>query len=138
MKIKIITGFRDDQHYTIDAEEAHKAYHLFLNPEKRGVFNNGVALVGKNIQGIEPDYHATMGWNISHKLDSDDWNELRSKGIDRQLQNILSTAKQLAYLAETEPRLMILPMSEAQKMLPEQSKEINKLTGAVVDKFRLQ
>ena len=42
LKIKIITGFRKDQYYTIDAEEAHKAYYLFLNPEERGVFNNGV------------------------------------------------------------------------------------------------
>jgi hypothetical protein len=138
MKVKIITGFRDDQHYSIDAEEAHKAYYLFLNPEKRGVFNNGVALVGKNIQGIEPDYHATMGWNYSHKLDSDDWNELRDKGVDRKLQNLLATAKQLAYLGESEPGLMSLPMSEAQKMLPAQSVEMNKLTISVVDKFRLK
>ena len=72
LKIKIITGFRKDQYYTIDAEEAHKAYYLFLNPEERGVFNNGVAMIGKNVQGIEPDYHATMGWNSTHTLDSDD------------------------------------------------------------------
>jgi len=88
MKIKLITGFRRDQYYTIDAEEAHKAYHLFLNPEQRGVFDNGVALKGENIQGIEPDYNSTMGWNADHVLEAEDWNEIKSKGVDRLLREV--------------------------------------------------
>lgn len=115
MKIKIKTGFRTDQHYTIDAEEAHKAYWLFLNPNERGVFNNGVALRGQDIQSIEPDYNATMGWNPTHILDSNDWNELREKGIDRKLRDILTSAKQVAQIEA--PEKMNLLLSEIQKKL---------------------
>src|SRR5215213_626053 len=114
LKIKVITGFRKEQHYTIDADEAHKAYYLFLNPDKRGVFKNGVALIGQDIRGIEPDYHATMGWNPTHQLDSDDWNELRGKGIDSALKKVVSAAKDAAQLLP--PEKMNLPLSA---LLPE-------------------
>lgn len=115
MKIKIITGFREQQYYTIDAEEAHKAYYLFLHPEERGVFSNGVALIGKNIQGIEPDYHATMGWNPTHKLDDDDFNELKEKGIDVKMRDTLYEAKQIAQL--NQPQVMNKKLTEVRKLL---------------------
>lgn len=108
--IKIITGFRSDQFCTINADEAHKAYFLFSNPEARTVFANGVALVGRNIQGIEPDYNATMGWNPTHKLGGDDMNELREKRIDSQLRDVLFTAKETAKLAQEKPELLNSPM----------------------------
>lgn len=110
LKVKVITGFRENQYYTIDAEEAHKAYYLFLNPEERGVFSNGVALIGKNIQGIEPDYNATMGWNSAHRLDGDDHNEIRRAGVDRKLRDTLTHAKTIAVEA---PDKVSLPLSEA-------------------------
>ncbi len=113
MKIKIITGFRDDQYYTIDAEEAHMAYRLFQNPEERAIFENGVALIGKNIQGIEPDYNATMGWNSTHRLDGDDWNEIRSKKVDVEVREVLQKAKEAAYLSEQRPELLQKKLSEA-------------------------
>jgi len=109
LKVKIITGFRKDQHYTIEADEAHKAYFLFLNPEKRTVFKNGVALIGEKIQGIEPDYNATMGWNSDHVLDGDDFNDLRDKGIDRKLRDVLSFAKDIA---QNQPEKINMPLSE--------------------------
>lgn len=108
-KIKIITGFRKDQHYTIDSDEAHKAYYLFLNPEKRTVFKNGVALIGSNIQGIEPDYNATMGWNSDHQLDGDDYNELKKKGIDTSIRDIMLQAKNVAI---NMPEKINTPLSE--------------------------
>lgn len=97
MKIKIVLGYRQDQEETIDADEAHKAYYLFLNPEERGVFKNGLAIVGKDIQRIVPDYHATMGWNPDWKMNGDDWNEVRGKEIDKKIKNILVEGKELAY-----------------------------------------
>lgn len=109
LKIKIITGFRKEQHYTIDADEAHKAYYLFLHPDERGVFKNGVAIIGQNIQGIEPDYNATMGWNADHNLDGDDWHELRQKGIDRELRDLISLA---STVAKTQSEKINLPLSE--------------------------
>lgn len=113
MKIKVITGFRDDQYYTIDAEEAHMAYRLFENPEERAIFANGVALIGKNIQGIEPNWQATMGWNETHKLDNDDWNEIRSKKLDTELRDLLQKAKEVAYLSSEQPELLHKKLSEA-------------------------
>lgn len=123
MKVKVITGFRDDQYYVIDAEEAHKAYYLFNNPEKRGVFNNGVALVGKNIQGIEPAWNETMGWNPSHKPDGSDWNEIRKKGLKPRMAELLAQAKKVAYFVESRPELMLRPLSEAQTLLIDEPKK---------------
>jgi hypothetical protein len=132
LKIKVITGFRKEQHYTIDAEEAHKAYYLFLNPDKRGVFKNGVALIGQDIRGIEPDYHATMGWNPTYVLDSDDWNELRDKGVDRALKKVVSAAKDAAQLLP--PEKMNLPLSA---LLPELTPPALPETKKLTDKFKI-
>lgn len=115
--IKIITGFRQEQYLVIDGEEAHKAYYLFLHPEERGVFNNGLALVGKNIQEIQPAYNETMGWNPTHILDDNDWNELRAKEIDVKMRDLLAKAKETSYLAEKNPELLNLPLEEAQTKL---------------------
>lgn len=108
LKIKLICGFRKDQSYTIDADEAHKAYYLFLHPEERGVFKNGVAIIGRNIQGIEPDYNATMGWNPDHVRDAYDHNEIRMKGLDIEMRDLLSMAKNAAQ----NPANISLPLSE--------------------------
>jgi len=119
MKIKITTGFRENQYRIIDAEEAHKAYYLFMHPEERGIFSNGVALQGKNIQQIEPAYNETMGWNPTHDLDDDDWNEIRAKGIDRKLRDLLSEAKKTADLIEKNPQMLTKTLSEAKQLLLE-------------------
>ena len=117
MKIKITTGFNEDQKFTIDSEESHKAYYIFNNPDKRGTFNNGVALIGKDIRSIMPDYNSEMGWNPTHKLDDDDWNELRAKGVDVKMRNILEEAKKVSYLAEKNPQILNTPLSETKNKL---------------------
>lgn len=115
--IKIITGFRDDQYYLIEDEEAHKAYFLFSNPEARTVFNNGVALIGKNIQGIEPAWNETMGYNPTHKLGDDDWNEIRKRGVEKSMRLVIQEAKDIAQIAETKPELLKMPLSETKQLL---------------------
>lgn len=122
MKIKLIVGYRKDQEYSIDASEAHKAYYLFLNPEERAVFGNGLALVGKEIKAIEPDYNGTMGWNPNHQLDSDDWNELKEKGIDRKLRNVLQTAKQAIPMIQENPQLLSEPIQTIRRMQLEEGR----------------
>lgn len=118
MKVKIITGYKQDQYEVIDAEEAHKAYYLFLNPDKRGVFSNGVALRGQDIHRIVPAWNETMGWNPTHNLDSDDWNEIRDRGIDRKLQHtLLPAAREIAVLANPED--MNKPLSLLVKEYPQ-------------------
>lgn len=112
LKVKIITGFRKDQKYTIDGDEAHKAYYLFMNPDKRGIFSTGAAIKGSNIQGIEPDYHATMGWNESHVLDSDDWNEINKLGVKNKTQLLLQDARDAVKLYSDKPEMFALPLSK--------------------------
>lgn len=110
MKLKIITGLRQDQYFIIDSDEAHKAYYLFLNPEKRGVFENGVAIIGQDIRGIDPAWNESLGWNPTHKIDDDDWNYIREKGLDKEMREIQTKAKELAY--SKNPDIFKLPMSE--------------------------
>lgn len=110
-KVKIVCGFRKDEAYSIDAEEAHKAYYLFYNPDARTVFSNGLAIKGTEIDRIEPDYVGTMGWNHAHNMDNDDWNEVKAAGVDKSLQNILSQAKEVAHIAT--PELLNKPLSLA-------------------------
>lgn len=95
-KVKIICGFRKEQEYTIDANETHKAYYLFNNPDKRGTFNNGLAIKGSDIQRIVPDYQATMGWNHTHQLTGDDYNQMHSEGVLQKFPQIMSTAREVA------------------------------------------
>lgn len=107
--IKLICGFRQDQEYTIPAAEAHKAYWLFANPEARTFFEDGLAIKGSDIQRIVPDYQTTMGWNVSHKLGDDDWNEIHSNGVMGKMQNILASAKEVARICAPEDLQTPLP-----------------------------
>lgn len=117
MKIKICTGFNEDQKFTIDSEEAHKAYYLFNNPEKRGVFSNGVALIGRDIRSIQPDYNAEMGWNPTHELDDYDWEDIKNKGVDTQFRDLLAEAKKVSYLIEKNPEIAQKTLSESKQLL---------------------
>ncbi len=110
LKIKLITGFRKDQFYSINADEAHKAYYLFLHPQERGVFSNGVALKGESIQGIEPDYNGTMGWNPDYQLTADDFNDIRSKKVDVELRDVLYLAKNVAQQGQS--KTLNMPLSQ--------------------------
>lgn len=135
LKIKIITGFRDDQYYVIDGNEAHKAYYLFMNPEERGVFKNGVALIGKTIQGIEPAWNETMGWNPTHKLDFSDWNEINSKGFKTKMKELLKEAKRVMPLIQKSPALLQIDLFEIVKELPEP--KFNDNIKQLVNKFKV-
>jgi hypothetical protein len=115
LKIKIVTGFRQDQCHSISIDEAPKAYYIFMNPEKRAVFSGGLALVGQDVRKIEPDYHGTMGWNHSHMLDGDDWNEIRRSGVERKLRDAMQVAQQIAYTNRMD--LIQLPLPQAQMKL---------------------
>lgn len=117
MKVKISTNDFSEK-YTIDSEESHKAYYLFNHPEKRGVFSNGVAISGTDLRGIKPDFNAIMGWNPSHILNDDDYNELKRKGKYNEAYLILQKATLVARLAEENPTLLQLPLSEAVQLLP--------------------
>lgn len=110
LKVKIIVGFRRDQEHSIPAEEAHKAYYLFLNPEARSVFSNGLAIKGSQIEEIVPDYVGSMDWNAAHVIDSDDWNEIRASGIDVKLRMLINTAKEVAQVGDLKD--LNVPLTE--------------------------
>lgn len=94
-KIKIVMKFRgvNEVIYSIPADEAHKAYYLFVNPHKRTIFNNGLAIKGEDIERIEPDVIGTMGWNQGYKLSPED--NLETQGIKRKLEKICWIASQV-------------------------------------------
>lgn len=96
MKIKLIFGFRKDQEYSLDISEAHKAYYLFLNPNARSIFSDGLAILGSDIDRIEPDYNGSMGWNAKHVLDEYDMREIRESGMDKKLREAMKLANQVA------------------------------------------
>lgn len=124
--IKIITGFREDQQMSIPMQEAHKAYYLFLHPEERGVFSNGLALIGKNIQEIKPDWNSTMGWNTTHELDEFDFNEMRKEGVEDKMRTLLEKAKDVAKLAFNNPSLINDKLQDCLELLStEELKRLN-------------
>lgn len=112
-KIKIVCGFRKDQEFSIDANEAHKAYYLFNNPDKRGTFNNGIAIKGVDIQRIEPDYHSTMGWNQGYSLTPYDWNEIIKSGVSKKFTEIMGLAKEVA--RSGNQNLLTIPLIQISK-----------------------
>jgi hypothetical protein len=116
--IKIITGFREDQQHTIPMQEAHKAYYLFKNPEQRGVFENGVALIGKNIQEIRPDWNATMGWNQSHEIKEDDWNQIRGTGVEDKMKTLIESARVIGDGINSNPTLLKEKLSVLIEAMP--------------------
>lgn len=112
-KLKIITGFREDQYSSIDAAEGHKAYYLFTHPEERGVFSNGMALQGKFIQSIQPDWHGTFDYNPNYKLEAEEWNEIRRKGYDKKMSYILEMSKKVSEEIPKNPQITKMKLSEA-------------------------
>ena len=114
-KLKVICGFEEDEKHTIDTSEAHKAYYLFLNPEQRGVFSNGIAVRGKDIKSIKPDYNASMNWNPNYDLDAEDMNHVRRAGVDRLTRKAMSEAKEVARVGK--PNIMNMTLQEARKSL---------------------
>jgi len=132
-KIKIVMKYRgvNDTVYSIPSQEAHKAYYLYFHPEQRGVFSNGLAIRGEDIERIVPDYNGTMGWNQTYVLGDDDWNELKGKGIKDNLEKILIKASEVAKLES--PKLE-LPLTEAVKTLPSNT-QIESAVKALADKM---
>jgi len=86
---------------------------LFDHPDTRSTFKDGLAIKGDQIQEIVPDYQGTMGWNATHVLDSDDWNELNGNGVARKMRQIMSAAREIAKLGAPED--LNTPLGELMK-----------------------
>lgn len=139
LKLLLVTGFNDEQKYSIDIEEAHKAYYLFSNPHKRGIFKNGLALEGKQINQIIPDWHGIMGWNRTHKLDTDDHEEIRSKGIGAEIKSLMGKAKDVAIAIDGNPAIAEKTLTECIAYLQIGARpETKSITSGLADKMRLK
>lgn len=123
--IKIVTGFREDQEITIPIQEAHKAYYLFNNPDARGIFNNGIALIGSDIRQIKPDWNETMGWNPAHKINSYDQRELNDTGIKEKMYVLLEKAKDVSKMIGSNKNLMLKELVECIPLLNNQYKQLH-------------
>jgi len=134
--IKVITGFREDQETTIPMQEAHKAYYLFKHPEERGVFECGVALIGRNIQEIKPDWNATMGYKPTYELTGDDWTEIKNKGVEDLMKILIQKAKDVAELVTEKPELMKEKLEIAMNSLVE-NKQISNEVKTLSDKYKI-
>lgn len=116
-KIILVTGYNEDQRHSIDIEEAHTAYYLFLNPQKRGIFKNGLALTGNQIIQIIPDYHAAMGWNRSYKIGPEDYREVDRLGIEYDLKSLMIKAREVSKFIDRKPELAEKPLSRCVEFL---------------------
>lgn len=135
--LKIVCGYDEDRHYPIPAQEAHKAYYLFKNPDKRGVFDDGLAIIGKEIRIIQPDYHTTMGWNKTHELNDDDWNYLIGQDITEKMKEIMGNAKEIGELIEKNPELAKLQLGDIIKNGYESVITMPQ-TDEIAERFRLE
>lgn len=97
--IKAICGYREDQEIPIPKEESHKAYYVFLNQGSRAVFSNGFTIRHEELQRIVPDYHSIMGWNRGHKLDADDYADLKLRGVEDEVKKLMDKASGVAKIA---------------------------------------
>ncbi len=126
--------FKDFTNYIpIDETELEKAL---------AAFKFGTAVILKNgalekIESVLPDLNRSMGWNPSYKLGDDDWNDIRSKGIDHKLQELHEkTRNKIEYLIETKQTHLI--GKNVHVDMPEKPKEISEGAKMLADKFKVQ
>lgn len=134
--LKIVCGYDEERHFPIKAQEAHKAYYLFEHPDKRGIFDNGLALTGKEIKIIQPDYHTTMGWNTTHELNDDDWNQLNGQGVVEKMKEIMGNAKDVSMMIDKKPELAGMQLGD---IIKEKSNLITfPQTEKLAEQFRIE
>lgn len=97
---KVIKGFRTDEFIPIDETELDKAIYAHLTG-KVVAFNNG-SLNGDSINSVMPDWHRAMDWNYGYAMGADDWNEIRSRGVERKYAGAIGEAKEkVQYLMQS-------------------------------------
>lgn len=78
---KVIWGF--DEERTTDIGESELIKALYAMSTKSKVYIGDILLDGKYIIAIKENYQKVMGWNSTHEMTSDDWNEIRAVGVDK-------------------------------------------------------
>lgn len=89
---KAIYGFDAEDYIPVEEDELEKAIYAHMTGSK--TILKGGSMSGDKIHHVVEDNHRTMGWNRGYKLCSDDYAELREKGIDTKLQKVLGKTKE--------------------------------------------
>lgn len=85
-------GYGDEMTISIEEKDLEKAVYAWMSQKKVNLTN--ALLDGKYIISITEDFHSPMGWNKSHKLEDEDWNELRQNGVLDYYKGKINSAKQ--------------------------------------------
>lgn len=88
---KIHLGYGDEMKLSIGEDEIERVMTAFLTGKK--IQTSAGAIDGSKILLIKEDWNKTMGWNETHQLTSDDWNEINQKGVDNLYQGYLENLK---------------------------------------------
>ena len=99
---RVYTNFTE--YIPIDETELEKGLHAFITG-KPVVFDMGGTT---RIDRIVPDWNQAMGVNPAWKLDCDDWNIIRDRGIDRKYVGVIGEVKdKIQYLIHTKQEHLI-------------------------------
>jgi len=131
---KIVRGYNAEDYIEIDETELDKSFYAFLT-KKDSVYSGG-AVRGSEIIAIQPDNHRMMKWNRGYKLTALDYEELNSKGIDRDCKLQLSHSKEkVTYLIKVnKPELLGKDIPELpQRRDTEGLKSIGEVVSGGVD-----
>jgi len=89
-KYKVVYGYSADQEIPIEEKDLEKAIYAHMTKSRARL--NGIPISGENIITIVPDFHRTMGWNHSYRLQPSDHEEINRLGIGRHMINQITLA----------------------------------------------
>ena len=125
---RVYTGYTE--YIPIDSTEMEKAMFSFITGSPVAL-NNGAT---SRIDRIVPDYHRAMGWNPEHRMNADDWTQLKSQGIDENYRGAIGKAKdKIQHLIETKQSHLI----GKNVKLPELEKPKAQITAALTSKLKV-
>jgi hypothetical protein len=100
----------------------------------------GGTIAGNKIEMIVPDYHKTMGWNYAHRLEPDDYAEI--KNTVGNMQNIIGiVSAKIKYLGETK-QMHLASQIQVEDIIREHTNiqndpRLKALSEGLVDKFKI-
>jgi len=133
---KAIYGFDAEDYIPVEEDELEKAIYAHMTGSK--TILKGGSMSGDKIHHVVEDAHRTMGWNRGYKLGSDDYAELREKGIDTKLQKTIGKTKErIAFLVANKRQSEIgknVPIPELDTKHPD---DIDDGVKMLANKFRV-
>ena len=111
---KVFRGYGDDYvsipEFSIDFETKRQVNMLekaiYAQLSGLVLVTSGGTVAGNKIEMIKPDYHKSMGWNYSYRLEADDWNTI-NRSIGNLESRILEAGERVKYFMKTgQPNLI--------------------------------